>query len=117
MNTSFGPSIYLIIFLATWPKQQYDRTLIYDINVHASIPMLVNTLKQGQNGHHFTDDTCKRIFLNENVRISINISSNCVLYGPIDSIGSVNDLAPVRRQAIIWTNDGSITDAYSRHFF
>ena len=30
-------------------------------------------------------------------------------------IGSDNGLAPARRQAIIWTNDGSIADAYMRH--
>ena len=31
------------------------------------------------------------------------------------SIGSDNGLAQTRRQAIIWTNDGQITDAYMRH--
>ena len=31
------------------------------------------------------------------------------------SIGSDNGLAPARRQAIIWTNDGPFTDAYIRH--
>ena len=31
------------------------------------------------------------------------------------SIGSDNGLAPARRQAIIWTNDGLFTDAYMRH--
>ena len=30
-------------------------------------------------------------------------------------IGSDNGLAPTRRQAIIWTNDDRITDAYMRH--
>ena len=30
------------------------------------------------------------------------------------SIGLDNGLAPSRRQAIIWTNDGYITDAYMR---
>ena len=29
--------------------------------------------------------------------------------------GSDNDLAPTRRQAIIWTNDDKVTDAYMRH--
>ena len=29
--------------------------------------------------------------------------------------GSDNGLAPTRRQAIIWTNDGKLTDAYMRH--
>ena len=31
------------------------------------------------------------------------------------SIGLDNGLVPARRQAIIWTNDGSFTDAYMRH--
>ena len=31
------------------------------------------------------------------------------------SIGSENGVAPIRRQAIIWTNDGYFTDAYMRH--
>ena len=31
------------------------------------------------------------------------------------STGLDNGLAPARRQAIIWTNDGLFTDAYMRH--
>ena len=31
------------------------------------------------------------------------------------SIGPDNGLAPIRRQAIIWTRDGLFTDAYMRH--
>ena len=31
------------------------------------------------------------------------------------STGSDNGLAPTRRQAIVWSNDGYITDAYMRH--
>ena len=31
------------------------------------------------------------------------------------SISSDNGLAPTRRQAIIWTNDGKFSDAYMRH--
>ena len=34
----------------------------------------VNTLRPRQNGGHFADDTFKCIFMNEDVRISINIS-------------------------------------------
>ena len=53
----------------------------------------------------FTDDILKRIFLNENVWISINISLKFVPKGPIDNnICSCNGLAPSRRHAIIWTN-------------
>ena len=31
------------------------------------------------------------------------------------NIGSDNGLAPTRRQAIVWTNDGLIIGAYMRH--
>ena len=78
----------------------------------------VNTLRPRQNGRHFADDVFKHILLNENAWISIKISLNFVSKGPINnisSIGSDNGLAPTRRQAIIWTNDGKVTDAYMRH--
>ena len=76
------------------------------------------TLRPRQNGRHSADDTFKRIFLKDNARISIRISLKFVPYGPINnifSIGSDNGLAPTRRQTIIWTNDGLVTDAYMRH--
>ena len=46
----------------------------------------INTLKPRQNGHHFPDDTFKHIFLNENVRIEIEISLKFVPKGPISNI-------------------------------
>ena len=46
----------------------------------------INTLRPRQNGRHFTDDTFKRIFLNENFRISIIISLKFVPKGPINNI-------------------------------
>ena len=48
----------------------------------------------------------------------MKISLMFVFKGPINNIpafGSDNGLAPSRRQAIIWTNDGLFTDAYMRH--
>ena len=78
----------------------------------------VNSLRPRQNGRHFADDIFKCIFLNENVWIPIKISLKFVPKGPINkysSISSDNGLAPARRQAIIWTNDGLFTDAYMRH--
>ena len=56
-------------------------------------------------------------FLEWNISIAIKISLKFVPKGPINnsSIGSDNGLAPSRRQAIIWTNDGQFTDAYMRH--
>ena len=68
-----------------------------------------NTLRQRQNGRHFPDDNFKRIFLNENVRLSIKKITDYSSLGTDWSwiiIGSDNALAPTRRQAIIWINDG-----------
>ena len=43
-----------------------------------------NTLRPRQNGRRFADDTFKRIFLTENVRISIKISLKFVPKGRIN---------------------------------
>ena len=47
---------------------------------------LVNTLRPRQNGSLFADDTFKRIFLNENNRISIKMSLKFVPKGLINNI-------------------------------
>ena len=55
--------------------------------------------------------------MNENNWISIEISLKFVSKGPINNFPTLvqkNGLAPIRRQAIIWNNDGWITDAYMR---
>ena len=46
----------------------------------------INTLRPRRNGRHFADDILKCIFLNENVRIPIEISLKFVPKGPIDNI-------------------------------
>ena len=46
----------------------------------------LNTLRPRQNGRCFADDTFIRIYLNENVRISIKISPKFVPKGPISNI-------------------------------
>ena len=50
---------------------------------------IFNTLRPRQHGRHFTDNTFKRIFLNENVRISLKISLKFVPKGPINNIPSL----------------------------
>ena len=75
---------------------------------------IINTLRPRQNGRRFADDTFKRIFLNENVRISIKISLKFVPKGPSNNNPALVRIM-ARRQAIIWTNDGYLTDAYMRH--
>ena len=59
----------------------------------------INTLRPKQNGHRFADDTFKRIFLNENVRISIKISLKFVPKGPINN-------NPALVQIMAWRRSG-----------
>ena len=59
----------------------------------------INTLRPWQNGRRFADDTFKRIFLNENVRISIKISLKFVPKGPIDN-------NPALVQIMAWRRSG-----------
>ena len=47
---------------------------------------IVNTSRLRQKGSHFAEDTLKRIFLNENVRISLKISLKFVHKGQINNI-------------------------------
>ena len=58
-----------------------------------------NTLRPRQNGRHFTDDTFKYIFLNENVIISAKISLKLVPKGPINNI-------PALVQRMAWRRPG-----------
>ena len=51
------------------------------------------------NGRHFADDTFKRIFLNENARISIKISLKFVPKGPINN-------NPALVQVMAWRRSG-----------
>ena len=57
----------------------------------------VNSLRPRQNGRHFADDIFKRIFLNENVRISIKISLKFVPKGPINNIPALAQIMAWRR--------------------
>ena len=72
--------------------------------IYKIVPILlksscVNTLGPRQNGRRFDDDTFKRIFLNENVRISIKISLKFVPKGPINN-------NPVLVQIMAWRRSG-----------
>ena len=59
--------------------------------------MTLNTLRPRQNGRRFAVDTFKRIFLNENVRISIRISLKFVPKGPINNIPALVQIMAWRR--------------------
>ena len=60
---------------------------------------LFNTLRPRQNGRYFADDTFKHVFMNENVRISINISLKFVPKGLINNI-------PALVQIMAWRGPG-----------
>ena len=60
---------------------------------------IFNTLRPRQNGRRFADDTLKRIFLNENVRISIKISLKFLPKGP-------NNNNPALVQITAWRRSG-----------
>ena len=46
----------------------------------------INTLRPRQNGPYFSDDIFRRIFLNENVWISIEISLKFIPKHPINNV-------------------------------
>ena len=64
---------------------------------HSYIDESLNTFMPKQNGRRFADDTFKRIFLNENVRISIKISLKFVPKGPINNIPALVQIMTWRR--------------------
>ena len=70
----------------------------HSIDVGVTRPQYVdiNTLRPRQNGRLFADDTLKRIFLNENVRISIEISLKFVPEGPINNIPALVQIIACR---------------------
>ena len=58
---------------------------------------LLNTLRPRRNGQHSADDIFKRIFFNENVLISLNISLKFVPKGPINNIPALVQIMAWRR--------------------
>ena len=61
------------------------------------LKILISTLRPRQNGRHFADDTFKRIFVNKNVRIFIEISLKFVPRGPINNIPALVQIMAWRR--------------------
>ena len=57
----------------------------------------INSLWPRQNGRHFADDTFKRIFMNENIRISTNISLKFVPKGLINNTPALVQIMAWRR--------------------
>ena len=94
-----------IAFIMTpllWWNKQIQGVILVNVNViiHPCFNLnycLVNTWGPRQNGRHFADDTFKRIFLKENVRISIKISLKFVPKNPIDNIPALFQIMAWRR--------------------
>ena len=64
---------------------------------HSRATFIFNTLMLRQNGHHFSDDIFKCIFLNEKVWILIKISLKFVPKGPINNIPALVQIMAWRR--------------------
>ena len=84
-----------------WPIDSLTKGQQCKKSFHVTFPPYtrINTLRLRQNGRHFTDDTFKRIFVNENVRILIEISLKFVPNGPINNI-------PALVQVMAWRLPG-----------
>ena len=54
------------------------------------------------------------IFLNENIKISIQFSLKLAINSPIDNSPALVQIMAVHLQAVIWTSDG-LTGVYMRH--
>ena len=65
--------------------------------IHANSLCTVNTLRPRQNGRHFADDIFRRIFLNENVCISLKISLKFVPKVRINNIPALVQIMAWRR--------------------
>ena len=117
------------VFVITWwSKSKYNRPTLW-LKTH--IPHLAlldelyiicfNTLRPRQNGRHFVDDTFKRIFLKENVEISIKISMKFVPKGPINNIPALVQIMawrrtgdkPLSEQMMTQLNDAYMPDSAS----
>ena len=87
-------------------RAHYDVTVMNFLQVTDSTftflgPILltaINTLRPGQNGCHFADDSFKCICLNKNVRISIQTSLKFVPEGPINNIPALVQTMAWHRQ-------------------
>ena len=89
----------LLCYLSDHIGKQWDEIVNCAHNYDAMDSLYqkhINTLRPKQNGHHFADDTFKRIFLNENIRISMKYSLKVVPNGPINNIPALVQIMACR---------------------
>ena len=67
------------------------------VEAKTHLSYIVNRLRPRQDGRRFADDTFKRIFLNENVWFSIEVSLKFVPKGPINNIPALVQIMAWRR--------------------
>ena len=78
-----------------WPHQ---RGIAIGQMIHDTPTSIwLNTLRPRQHGCHFADDSFKRIFLNENIGISIKMSLKFVHKGPMNNIPALVQIMAWRR--------------------
>ena len=70
---------------------------LFDNANHTDTLLSFNISRPRPNGRHFADDTFKRIFVNENIRISIKFSLKFVPKGPINNIPALVQIMAWRR--------------------
>ena len=76
---------------------QSHEGLYFSFRFYTAPTTALNTLRPRQNGRHFADDAFKRIFLNENARISIKVSLKFVPKVPIHNIPALVQIMAWRR--------------------
>ena len=81
------------VYTSWCPRQR----LMIVVHIKTCRKQSMDTLRPRQNGRRFADDTFKRIFLNENVRISIKISLKFVPKGPINNNPALVQIMAWRR--------------------
>ena len=113
MNSGF-----IFIQIETFCHENSFESLVCNMATMLVKLQYVNTLSLRQNGHHFSDDIFKCIFLYEDVWFSLNISLKFVPKFRINNI-------PALVQIMVWRRVGDkplsepmltwFTDAYTRH--
>ena len=92
---------FYILFYSVLFYHQLIRVCICVPSLHHSVGsapcVYFNTLRPRQNGRHFPDDILKRIFLNGNIWIPIEISLKFVPKGPINNIPALVQIMAWRR--------------------
>ena len=81
---NFGLGFFLRLYVSNYTAQNWPNVPLF-------------SLRPRQNGRYFADDIFKPIFLNENIRVSIEISLKFVPKVPINNIPALVQIMAWRR--------------------